>query len=62
MTGQIERFEVARAENILPLGLAYDVTITKNAQRGQPITYDMVTLNEKSFAVQLRRLQDSTFS
>ena len=61
VTGQIERAEIAGAENILPLGLAYDVPLVEDAVKGQPITYDMVALDDKSFVVQLRRLQDSVF-
>jgi len=59
VTGRIERAEIADAENVLPLGLAYDVPLVDDAVKGQPITYDMVALEEKSFVVQLRRLQDS---
>ena len=61
VTGQIERAEIARAENILPLGLAYGVRLTQDAVMGQPITYDMAELDERSFVLQLRRLQDSVF-
>ena len=61
VTGQIERAEKARGENVLPLGLAYDIPLTQDAEEGQPITYDMVELDQKSFVVQLRRLQDSIF-
>ena len=61
VTGQIERAEVARRERLLPIGLAYGCSMTTRAERGQPITFDMVQIDPKSFVFQLRQLQDSTF-
>ena len=58
--GHIERAEVARAENLLPLGLASGIKIKQDVPVGAPITYDMVDLNEDSFVYKLRRLQDAT--
>ena len=60
VNGLIERAEAARAENLLPLGLASGVTLKEDAAQGTPITYDMVELDEASFVLKLRRLQDAT--
>jgi predicted homoserine dehydrogenase-like protein len=56
--GVIERAEVARAERLLPEGLAYRVPLTRDVAQGEPITWDMVQLPEDSVAVRLRREQD----
>ena len=53
--------EIARAENLLPLGLAYNVKLKCDVPQGEAISYDMVELNEDSFVLKLRRLQDATF-
>ncbi|RMF94155.1 MAG: hypothetical protein D6736_00575, partial [Nitrospinota bacterium] len=60
VNGLIERAEIARAERLLPLGLAYGVTLKQDVAQGEAITYDMVELNEDSFLLKLRRLQDAT--
>jgi predicted homoserine dehydrogenase-like protein len=60
VNGIIETAPIARAENLLPLGLAYGVKLKKDVPQGGPITYDMVGLNEDSFILKLRRLQDAT--
>lgn len=57
--GLIERAEVARAENLLPLGLADGVTVREAVPQGTPITYDMVAPNRASVAYRLRRKQDA---
>jgi predicted homoserine dehydrogenase-like protein len=54
----IERAEVARAERLLPEGLAYRVPVRRDVAQGEPITLDMVELPESSLAVRLRREQD----
>ena len=60
VNGLIEKADVARTENLLPLGLASSVKLKVDATKGTPITYDMVDLNEDSFVLNLRRLQDAT--
>ena len=60
VNGLIERAEIARAENLLPLGLADDVKLKRDVPQGEAISYDMVELNEDSFVLKLRRLQDAT--
>jgi predicted homoserine dehydrogenase-like protein len=56
--GLVERAELARAEQLLPLGLAQGATIRRDVEIGQPLTYDDVVLDETQTVVQLRRLQD----
>jgi predicted homoserine dehydrogenase-like protein len=58
--GLIEKAEIARAQKLLPLGLASGIRLTQPVQQGQAISYDMVELNEDSFVLKLRRLQDAT--
>jgi predicted homoserine dehydrogenase-like protein len=60
VNGLIEKAEVARAENLLPLGLASKVKLKQDVAHGNAITYDMVELSEDSFVLRLRRLQDAT--
>ena len=60
VNGRIEKAEIARAENLLPLGLAYNVKLKCDVPQGEAISYDMVELNEDSFVLKLRRLQDAT--
>lgn len=58
----IERAEVARAEHLLPEGLAYGVPVKRDVAQGEPITWDLVDLRENSLAVRLRREQDGLFA
>ena len=55
-----EKAEIARAENLLPMGLSNGARLVQAVARGQAITYGMVDLDEDSFIVKLRRLQDAT--
>ena len=59
VNGLIERVEIARQSGFLPLGLAYDVKLKQDVSQGTVITYEMVTLNQDSFVLKLRRLQDA---
>ena len=61
VNGLIEKSEIARAENLLPLGLAYGVKLKRDVSQGEVISYDMIELNEDAFVLKLRRLQDATF-
>lgn len=54
----IEVYETAKAENLLPVGLAKGAVATADIPKDTAITYDMVTLPE-SLLLQLRRMQDS---
>ena len=59
VNGLCEKAAVARAERLLPLGLADGARLTQALPQGTAITYDQVELKE-SFALTLRRLQDAT--
>jgi predicted homoserine dehydrogenase-like protein len=56
--GNIERADVARQEKMLPLGLSERAYVRREVARGQTLTFDDVELNEQSFIVHARRLQD----
>ena len=62
VNGLAEKAETARIENLLPLGLAPGAKLKTDLAKGTAITYDMVTLNEDSFILKLRRLQDATLN
>jgi predicted homoserine dehydrogenase-like protein len=57
--GVIERAEVARGLNALPVGLAPGATVARPVPAGQILTWDDVRLDESSLVVQLRRQQDA---
>ena len=56
--GMIERADIARRENLLPLGLAPGSKLLKDVPQSAPITYNDVQLDESLTIVHLRRLQD----
>jgi predicted homoserine dehydrogenase-like protein len=56
--GTIERAEIARALNALPVGLAPGATVARLVPAGEIITWDDVRLDEESVVVKLRRQQD----
>ena len=60
--GLIERADVARADNLIPLGLIPGAALKRDVTVGQALTYDDVELNEQQTIVQLRRLQDLELS
>ena len=60
VNGLCEKATVARAENLLPLGLAYGARLTREIAQGEAISYDMVEMETGSFIYMLRRLQDAT--
>jgi len=59
--GLVERAEIAREENCLPLGLAENIKVAGKIPPDGVLTYDDVELNEDSFLLKLRRMQDKTF-
>lgn len=59
--GLAEKANVARNENLLPLGLAENIHVAKKVPSDGVLTYDDVELNEDSFLLKLRRIQDKTF-
>ena len=60
VNGLIEKAEISRAENLLPLGLADNAKLKRDVSQGEAISYDMVALDEDAFVLKLRRLQDAT--
>jgi predicted homoserine dehydrogenase-like protein len=60
VNGLIEKAEVAKAEQLMPLELTDGVRLKQDVAEGTPISYGMVELNEHSFLLQLRRIQDAT--
>lgn len=60
VNGICERAAIARAENLLPLGLATNARLKQDVPLGAAITYDMVDLPTDSFIYKLRQLQDAT--
>jgi predicted homoserine dehydrogenase-like protein len=60
--GTIERADVAKSLKALPLGLVNKKTkLLTDVKKGELITYDMVTLDDESLILQLRKLQDRFF-
>lgn len=57
----IELADIARDGNMLPVGLAKGAVLKCDVKRDNVITYDMVTLNDKSVLLQLRRIQDQMY-
>ena len=54
----LERYEVARGEDLLPMGLSQGCRLKKNIEKGAPVTFRDVELVQDSEILQLRRLQD----
>jgi predicted homoserine dehydrogenase-like protein len=59
VVGAIERATVARADDLLPLGLAYNAPLQRDIPRGQALSYTDVRLDESALHVRLRRRQDA---
>lgn len=57
----IEKAEVAKAGRMLPVGLAKGAVLKCAVRRDEPITYDMVELDNNSVLLQLRRIQDQMY-
>lgn len=60
--GLAETARIAKRENLLPIGLANGVKVKRSIKMDEMITYDDVELNEESFGLRLRRMQESVFS
>jgi len=56
--GCIETTEVAKVEGCVPLGIIVGATVRKNIERGQPIRFEDVELDENQTVYLLRKLQD----
>jgi len=59
--GSIDLATIARAGNMLPLGLAKGAKLLCDVKRDEVITYDMVELDNSSVLLQLRRIQDQMY-
>jgi len=60
VVGLCEKADVARKEQLLPLGLASGAILKQDVAEGEAITYDMVEMKSDSFIHKLRQLQDAT--
>ena len=54
----LDLHQVAKDNNLLPVGLAKDSVLKCDVRRDELITYDMVEFDDNSALLQLRRLQD----
>lgn len=61
VAGVVERAEVARAENLVPIGLTGGAEVVREVPAGAAVTYDDVRLRD-SFIRELRRRQDEALS
>jgi len=59
--GLAEKEEIAREENLLPFELADKIRILERIPKDGIIRYDDVELNESSFLLKLRRMQDRIY-
>jgi predicted homoserine dehydrogenase-like protein len=57
--GSIERAELSRKENLLPLGLAGGCVMKRDVSRDTALSFDMVEIDNDSMVLQLRRIQDA---
>ncbi len=60
--GLIEQAEIARRENLVPLGLTPGATVKRAVAQGEALTYDDLELDEDQLIVRLRRQQDEQIS
>ena len=62
VAGRIEKARIAKAENLLPLGLSTNCVVKKDFAQGEWLTYDDVEFpNTKDIVYLMRRLQDEIF-
>ncbi|UCF06329.1 MAG: NAD(P)-dependent oxidoreductase [bacterium] len=57
--GIIERHDIARKENLVPLGLVKSCVLSRDVPRDEVISYDMIKSMPDSVLLQLRKLQDN---
>ena len=60
--GLIARADEARAEGLVPIGLAGDARLTRDVAKDEPITRDAVVFEEENLVLDLRRQQDDRFA
>ena len=57
--GRLEDYDQAREKNLVPISLiSREARMIKPAKKGQPISYDMVELDEESLLYRLRKEQE----
>jgi len=56
--GSIEKGDIAREKNLLPLGLTHGAVMKTNVKKGDLLTYDDVEIKKDSIIYQLRMIQD----
>ncbi|MDR7871470.1 MAG: NAD(P)-dependent oxidoreductase [Tissierellaceae bacterium] len=57
--GSIESYEIAKEQNLLPIGLVNsNTTVTRDIKKGEFITYDMVDLDKSTMIYKLRQMQE----
>jgi len=62
VAGRIEKARIAKAENLLPLGLSTGCKVKRDIGQREPLTYNDVEFqNKESLVFQLRLLQDNLF-
>lgn len=54
----IMNYDDAKKDNLLPVGLAKGAVLKCSVKKDQAITYDMVSLDDSSVLLQMRRMQD----
>lgn len=60
--GTIDTYEIAKKENLLPIGLINENTVVKrDIKKGEFITYDMVELDKNTMIYKLRQMQEEIF-
>lgn len=60
--GTIDTYEIAKKENLLPIGLINENTVVKrDIKKGEFITYDMVELDKNTMIYKLRQMQEEMF-
>lgn len=60
--GKIYTFAEARAKQAIPIGIVQKAKVLRPVSKGEILTYQDVTLDEESFVVRLRRIQDVLFA
>ena len=56
--GSIDTYEVAKEENLVPIGLINNAIVKKDIKKGEFITYDMVDLDTSTTIYKLRQEQE----
>jgi predicted homoserine dehydrogenase-like protein len=59
--GVMDRAEIARGLNALPVGLAPGAAVSRPVKTGDIVTWNDVRLDENSTVVRLRRKQDAKY-